>query len=109
MRPGPVLQPLPAFDPEAGAAALVLLDSLLETGLILAIPIFGPMLLTEIAMALAGKYTQQINIMFLAMSVKQFLYILLLPIYLSGLLYYMRGEIRELGGVISAMEGFLTP
>lgn len=103
----PVLQPLPALDPAAGERALNLLDGLLETGLVLAIPVLAPLLLAEIALGLAGKYTQQINVMFVAMSLKQIIYILILPIYFGSLLYYMQGEIRDLGSAMSVLEGFL--
>lgn len=105
----PVLAPLPPLDAAAGAGALMLLDALFETGLVLAIPVFAPLLLTEFAMAVAGKYTQQINVMFLAMSVKQVIYVLILPIYFGALMYYMQGEIRDLGGTLDTLRGFLRP
>ena len=105
----PILTALPPLQQEAGKQALVLLDGLMETGIVLAIPIFGPLLLAEISLALAGKYTQQINVMFVAMSLKQIIYILLLPIYFSSLLYYMRGEIRDLGETANILKGFLQP
>jgi type III secretion protein T len=105
----PVLQTLPPLDAEAGAGALAILDSLFETGLVLALPILGPLLLAELALGLAGKYTQQINVMFVAMSMKQIIYILILPIYFGSLIYYMRGEIRDLGDAMQVLEGFLGP
>lgn len=105
----PVLRPLPSLDPQAGAGALILLDNLFETGLVLALPILGPLLLAEIALGLAGKYTQQINVMFVAMSLKQVIYILILPIYFASLIYYMRGEIRDLGDALQMLDGFLAP
>ncbi|MEO0829830.1 MAG: type III secretion system export apparatus subunit SctT, partial [Pseudomonadota bacterium] len=67
----PVLAALPALDPAAAAGALVLLDNLIETGLVLAFPVFAPLFLAEIALAIAARYTQQINVMFLSMSLKQ--------------------------------------
>lgn len=106
-RAWPVLAPLPPLDAGAGAAALGLLDALIETGVVLSVPILGPLLLAEVAMALAGRYTQQINVMFLAMSVKQAIYILLLPVYFGALVYYMRGEIRDLGGAGAVLDGLL--
>lgn len=108
-RTWPVLAPIPALDAEAGELLLNLLDALLETAIVLAIPLFGPLLITEIAMALAGKYTPQINILFLAMSVKQIVYVILLPLYFGGLVYYMQGEVRDLSGTIDALRGFLSP
>ena len=105
----PVLQVLPALDPEAGAGALQLLNGLLETGLVLAIPVLAPLLLAELALGLAGKYTQQMNVMFVAMSVKQIVYIMILPIYFGALIYYMRGEIRDLSEARFILDGFLGP
>ena len=103
----PVLDALPPLDPEAGAAALGLLDALFETGLVLSIPIVGTMLFAEVALGLAGRYTQQLNVMFIAMSLKQFIYILALPIYYASLVYFTRGEVRDLGGALGVLEGFV--
>ena len=103
----PVLEPLPPISPEVGAGVLSLLDALIRTGLVLAIPILVPLLLAEIALAVAGKYTQQLNVMFLAMSLKQVIFLILLPIYFSALLYYMRGEVRDLGDATEVLRGFL--
>lgn len=105
----PVLETLPPLIPAAGAAMLGLLDNLLETGMVLAIPVIAPLLLTEVALGLAGRYTQQINVMFLSMSAKQAIYVLILPIYFSGLVYYMQGEIRDLGATEAVLRGFLSP
>ncbi|MEM9341899.1 MAG: type III secretion system export apparatus subunit SctT [Pseudomonadota bacterium] len=105
----PILQTLPPLSAEAGAEALGLLDALLRTGVILAMPILAPLLLAEIALGLAGRYTQQINVMFVAMSLKQVIYILILPIYFSALIVYVQGEIRDLGDTPTVLEGFLNP
>ncbi len=105
----PVLEPIPALTLAAGAGVLAFLDDIIRTGLILSIPVFGSMLLTEISLALAGKYIQQLNIMFLAMGVKQVVYAILLPIYFLSLMYFMRGEIAELTGTIDILKGFLNP
>ncbi len=106
----PVLAALPPIDPVSGAQALGLLDAIGRIGLTLALPIFGPLLLTELAIALAGKYTQHINVMFLAMSAKQIVFIILLPLYFTALLYYMRAEIKDLGTAYDTLRLFLgTP
>lgn len=105
----PVLASVPPLEPAAAEGALALLDLLLRTGLVLSIPLLGPLLLTEVAMGLAGRYTQQINVMFLAMSVKQIVFVLLLPLYFASLVYYVRGEIRDLGGAPEVLDGFLDP
>lgn len=105
----PVLDLVPLLDPRAAGGVLAILDGLMETGLVLSVPILGPLLLAEVAMGLAGRYTQQINVMLLAMSGKQVLFVLLLPIYFGALMYYMQGEIRDIGGSGDVLRGFLNP
>jgi len=105
----PVLEPVPALTLASGAGVLGLLDDIIRTGLVLSIPIFGSMFFTEVSLALAGKYIQQINIMFLAMAVKQIVYAILLPVYFVSLMYFMRGEIADLVGTIDVLKGFLQP
>lgn len=105
----PVLALLPPPDPRVAEGFLDLLDALLETGLVLSIPIFAPLLTAEIALALSGKYTQQLNVMFLAMSLKQVIYVLLLPVYFGTLMIYLQDEIASLGAAEGALRGFLDP
>lgn len=103
----PVLAPLPPLDAVSGAAALGFLDAIGRIGLTLALPIFGPLFLTEIGLALAGKYTQTMNIMFLAMSVKQIVFCILLPIYFTALTYYMLAEMKDLSTAPDTLRGFI--
>jgi len=86
----PVMTPLPAISPESGAILLALLGDILKIGLVLALPIFASLLLTEISLAIIGRYMPQINIMFLAMSVKQVVYVILLPLYFVSLVYFQQ-------------------
>jgi type III secretion protein T len=105
----PVTQALPAFDPSAAWRVLAILDRLMETGLTLALPLVGAMLLVEIALALATKYTQQINVMILGMSVKQLVYILLVPAFFASMMYFVTGDIRDLARHIDEMDRFFDP
>lgn len=105
----PILKALPAFDPAAGGAVLAVLSAVARTGLTLAIPILGSLLLTEFTLAAVGKYIQQLNVMFLAMAAKQVLYVILLPIYFTVLLYYVRDEVVLLQGTIDTMKAFFLP
>lgn len=63
--------PLPPVDARLAGRALALLDQLLYSGVILALPLVVPLLLTEMAVIVATKYMPQINGMFVAMSIKQ--------------------------------------
>ncbi len=105
----PILEPLPSLSLASGAGVLALLDDIIQTGLVLSIPIFGSLLLTEITLAIAGKYIQQLNIMFISMSVKQIVYAILLPVYFASLIFFMRGEIADLGNTTEVLRGFLLP
>lgn len=84
----PMFAPLAALQPAQGALALRLLDTLLHTGLVLALPVMVPLLLIELAVAIATKYMPQLNSTFLAMSVKQAVYALLMVVYATMLAGY---------------------
>lgn len=102
----PVTAALPAFDPSAAWRVLAILDRLLKTGLTLALPLVAAMLLAEIALAMATKYTQQINAMILGMSVKQLIYILLVPAFFASMMYFVTGDVRDLSRHLDEMHHF---
>ncbi|RMC34947.1 EscT/YscT/HrcT family type III secretion system export apparatus protein [Paracoccus alkanivorans] len=89
----PVMSGLSLPDPRQGALVLQLLDHLFRAGLLLALPIIIPLLLTELVLVVATKYMQQINAMFLAMSVKQAVNAVLMLIYATVLARYVMDEI----------------
>ncbi|WBU57188.1 EscT/YscT/HrcT family type III secretion system export apparatus protein [Paracoccus sediminicola] len=91
----PALSGLSLPDPRQGALALGLLDQLLRAGVIMALPILIPLLLTEIVVAIATKYTQQINAMFLSMSIKQGVNALLMLVYTVLLASYAMSQIGQ--------------
>lgn len=84
----PLFSPLPRLEPGQGALVLGLLDTLTRTGLILALPVLVPLLLIEIAVAVATKYIPQLNAMFLSMSIKQGVHSLLIVLYAALLASY---------------------
>ncbi len=105
----PVLTPLPTVSPESGGLLLGLLGDIMKIGLVLALPIFASLFLTEISLAIVGRYLPQINIMFIAMSFKQVVYVILLPIYFVSLIYFQQrlftgldGSLETLGELISS-------
>ncbi len=102
----PVLEPLPAFDPSAAWRILDLLDRLCRTGVTLAAPLLGAMLLADLALGLVTKYTMQLNAMFLGMSVKQIIYILLVPAFFASMMYFVTGDIKDLSRHLDEMGNF---
>ena len=102
----PVFATIPQLDANAAERALSIIGSVLKTGLLLSFPILAPLLLIEIVMAFAFKETKQINVLLLALSFKQVIYVFLLPIYFSALMYYSSREFGNLGGTNRFIEGF---
>lgn len=84
----PLFSPLPRIEPAQGALALRLLDTLTRTGLVLALPVLVPLLLVEMAVAVATKYMPQLNAMFLSMAIKQAVQALLMILYAAVLAGY---------------------
>ncbi len=82
----PIFAPLPRFELAMGAEVLAFLSTLARAGLILALPMILPFLILDVLLAVAGKYIQQLNIMFLAMTVKQAIFVVLLLLYTSILI-----------------------
>lgn len=103
----PVLEMLPALNPENGALALDFLSDLARAGLVLAIPILIPMFLVEALLAISGKYIQQLNVMFLSMSVKQAIYVLILLIYAAAFAGYVSGLVGERTAANDMLKAFL--
>ncbi|MFV0386011.1 EscT/YscT/HrcT family type III secretion system export apparatus protein [Paracoccus sp. (in: a-proteobacteria)] len=105
----PVLGGVPQPVPSQGELALRLLDQIFRAGLILALPLIIPLLLAEFMLAVATKYVQQINTMFLAMSVKQIIYSLLMLFYAVMLARYAVGQIGRGSFGVDALIPFLRP
>lgn len=102
----PVLEALPAFDPSAAWRVLEVLQRLCTTGITLAAPLVAAMLLADLALGIVTKYTQQINAMILGMSVKQLIFILLLPAFFASMMYFVRGDIKDLHRHLEEMKNF---
>lgn len=103
----PVMGGLALPDPAQGALALRLLDQILRAGLVLALPVLVPLLLAEIVIAIATKYTQQVNAMFLAMSVKQGIAALLMLVYAAILARHAMGQVGQGAFGVEALAPFL--
>lgn len=105
----PVLTPLPTIAPQSGGLLLELLGNVMRIGLVLALPIFASLLLTEISLAVVGRYLPQINIMFVAMSVKQVVYVILLPVYFVSLIYFQQRIFAGLDEAMGVLGDLISP
>lgn len=98
----PIMEPLPPVDPARGAQALAFLGRLTAAGLILALPLVLPFLLLDVLLTVAAKYVQQISPMFLSMSAKQGIFVLLLLVYTTFIATFVFAELgREAHNPIS--------
>lgn len=103
----PLFASLPPVDPATGALALGLLDTLLKSGVLLALPLIVPLLLVEMGIVIATKYLPQLNAMFLSMSVKQGLHALLLAVSATLLAGYAVGLMGHPSLSPDALRAFL--
>lgn len=113
---GPIIESYQVFplfgqlawpDIQQGGLVLGLLDDLFRAGLILAMPILIPLLLTELVIGISTKYMPQINATFLAMSAKQLVYLLMLVLFLPLLARYVLGLVGQEGFTAQSMTRFL--
>lgn len=91
----PIFQEFALPDPRQGELVLGLLDQIMRAGLLLALPVLVPLLLAEMILVIATKYMPQINAMFLAMSLKQVVHVLLLLLYTVILARYAMSQIGQ--------------
>ncbi|WP_376091777.1 type III secretion system export apparatus subunit SctT [Roseomonas sp. CCTCC AB2023176] len=103
----PPLETVPRFSAEAGLRLVGLLDALFRTGLILAAPLLIALLLTELALALVGRFAPSLNIFDLAMSVKGIVFVVSLPLYAMFLPRYLRDALVPLATAADALRGYV--
>jgi type III secretion protein T len=93
-----------------GNASLVLemLSGILKGALVLALPIVMILLILELGLAIATRFVPQINVFFLAMSLKTLLNIIMLPLFYAMLVSYMRDGAAASQSTIQALRGFFS-
>jgi type III secretion protein T len=92
----PLTSFLPVFSADAGRLFLSILDDIFGLGLTLVIPIVLAMLLADVALALVARSAPHLNVFVLALTVKNFTFALLIVLYASFLLSYMRENLAVL-------------
>ncbi|MEE4379294.1 MAG: type III secretion system export apparatus subunit SctT [Candidatus Competibacteraceae bacterium] len=103
--------PVPSYYPMFNWAAVGFLleqmDLLMYVMLLLAGPAVIIMLLAELGMALIGRFVPQINVFLLAMPVKSALALLLLVLYMTAMLHYVRDGFWQYPGLLNVLEELL--
>ncbi|WP_088343554.1 MULTISPECIES: type III secretion system export apparatus subunit SctT [Rhodomicrobium] len=95
----PLLEFMPIFSAQASELLLQLLDQIFGMGLLLVSPMVIAFLLADISLALVARAAPQLNIFILSLTVKNLTFVILLVLYGSFLLTYMR---NDLGWIINA-------
>jgi type III secretion protein T len=86
----PVRRLLPLFSREAGGLLLSLLDAMITTGLMLVGPIVVALLLVDLLFALVARAAPSLQPFYLSMTVKNFVFALMLVLYSAFLIGYMK-------------------
>jgi type III secretion protein T len=86
----PVRRLLPMVSREAGGLLLSLLDTVFSTGLVLVAPIMVCLLLVDLLFALIARAAPSLQPFYLSMTVKNLVFALMLVLYASFLIGYMK-------------------
>lgn len=87
---------VPSFNAAASQLFLGLLDNVITTGLLLGAPLVVCLLLADLLLALVARASPHLNVFALTLSVKNFVFALLLTLYCTFLIYYMGTDLRSL-------------
>jgi type III secretion protein T len=98
---------LPIFQEGSGLLFLGLLDNVIGMGLMLVVPIVIALLLTDLSLALVARAAPHMNIFVLSLTVKNLAFTLLLVLYATFLLGYMRTDLGWLAAFGSKIEPFV--
>ena len=94
--PWPLLDPIPPLTTEGAGAFITFLTRLLRFALVIAGPLVVLMLAVDIIFGVAGKIGKQLNVTFLAMSVKGLIALLALPFSAMVIVRVVSGEVQAL-------------
>jgi type III secretion protein T len=102
----PLTNFLPVFREGSGPLFLNLLDELFSMGLMLVVPIVIALLLSDLSLALIARAAPHMNIFVLSLTVKNLVFALLLVLYATFLLGYMRDDLGWLSAISQRLEPF---
>lgn len=105
----PPLAPFPGLFDTALFDTIGILDKIMLTGFLLALPFISIFLLLDLLSGFMLKFTNAINPQFLMMSFKPFFFILLLPPFASAAMMASEQGIAELLTTLPAVEMILAP
>lgn len=92
----PPLGSMPSLDDRAPVLLLGILEQLTQQAVLMALPAVVIMLLSDIALMLAARITPQLRIEDLAMSARNIVFFIFMPLYALFLLAFIRRDIATL-------------
>ena len=95
----------PQWTEEGAALLLQQLNRLVTTGLLLAAPAMMVMFMAELGLALANRFTPQLQVYFLAMPIKSALGLFVLALGATIIFDFANEPLRELGTWIQRLNG----
>jgi type III secretion protein T len=104
-----VWQWTPTLHVDAIAVLLSQLDRLLELVVLFSAPVVVTMLLAELGLALASRFTPQLQVFFLAMPIKSGLAMLILALYMSTLLQNIGHETARIAQIVPFLSHMWGP
>ncbi|WP_131115267.1 type III secretion system export apparatus subunit SctT [Lichenihabitans psoromatis] len=107
-----IWRPLGAFphvDDRTPVLLLGLLDRITRQGLLVAVPVVLAMLLADAALLLVARMAPQLRIDDLALSVRNIVFFIVMPLYVMFLMTYMRQDFATLPALLDLMRDATTP
>lgn len=101
----PLNSPLPDFTTLAAERVFTLLQQMMASGLLLALPIVGAALMADVALGLLARVAPQIQIFFLEAPLKVILILFSLTLSLGALLPMLTGLLQRIGPRLPWMLG----
>lgn len=100
---------LPMFSAEAGKILLGLLDEIFSLGLMLVVPLVIALLLADLSLAFIARAAPQMNIFILSLTAKNLALAVLLVLYCTFLITYMRNDLAWLTDATRKLEAIAPP
>ncbi len=105
----PPLAALPALDAQTPVLLLGILDRVTRQGLLLAAPPVIAMLLADVSLLVVAKLAPNLRIDDLALSVRNVVFFLFMPLYATFLLLYMRQDQAGLPRLLDLLRAAMPP
>jgi type III secretion protein T len=105
----PLTSFMPIFSAESGRLLLAILDDIFSIGLMLVAPIVLAMLLADLSLALVARAAPHMNIFVLSLTVKNFVFTLVIVLYGAFLLSYMRQDLAWIVDGTAKLRQYAPP